>query len=97
MPAWRRHGPLSGFLLKPVELLDGRASRGARGPRGACCTPEHGQSHAGETRLALFDAFPVGDDEKSVLPAESLPLAARPPPSPAVPQAPSGPAGEVLS
>ncbi|WP_213736061.1 hypothetical protein [Bradyrhizobium sp. dw_411] len=54
--------PLSGFLMKPVELLDGPASRNVRRFRGARRTPEDSQHSANETRLALFDAFPVGDD-----------------------------------
>jgi hypothetical protein len=51
--------PLSGFLLKPVEILDGRAPRSARGSSDAHRTPEDVQNRAGESRLALFDAFPV--------------------------------------
>lgn len=55
--------PLSGFLLKPVELLDGRVFRGAHQ---AHRTPEDNQNRAAETRLALFDAFPVDDDGENV-------------------------------
>ena len=51
--------PLSGFLLRSVELLDGCASRRM---------PENSQNRAGEIRLALFAAFPVGDDEKTAPP-----------------------------
>lgn len=54
--------PLSGFLMKPVELLDRPASRSARGSRSQRRSPEDSQHPAGETRPALFDAFPVGDD-----------------------------------
>ena len=54
--------PLSGFLLKPAELLGERASCSARGARGLRRTPQDSQNSVGETRLALFDAFPVGDD-----------------------------------
>jgi hypothetical protein len=54
--------PLSGFLLKPFEIIDGRASRGARGIRGVLRTPEEIQNCAGECRLALFNAFPVSND-----------------------------------
>jgi hypothetical protein len=55
--------PLSGFLLKPSEVLDGRASRSAA-LRGALRTPEEIQNRVGEYRLALFDAFPVNNDGK---------------------------------
>lgn len=65
--------PLSGFLLKPVELFNGRASRSARNPRGAHSTPEDYQNRAGEIRLALFDAFPVDDDGKNAPPGERHP------------------------
>ena len=54
--------PLSGFLLKPVDILDGRTSRGTKGAR------SDSQHHADETRLALFDAFPVGDDGETTPP-----------------------------
>lgn len=54
--------PLSGFLLKPVEILDGRASRSAPGRRPARRAPNDIRNGAGGARLALFDAFPVGDD-----------------------------------
>lgn len=60
--------PLSGFLLRPVELLDGRASRSARPPQGARRPPEDCPSRADETRLALFDAFPVGDGGENAPP-----------------------------
>jgi len=54
--------PLSGFLLKPVECLDGRASRD---PRAASRTLEDHKNRADETRRALFEAFPVGDGGKT--------------------------------
>lgn len=62
--------PLSGFLLRPVELLDGRASRTACDTRGARAVSENSQYRASETRLALFDAFPVGDDGEIAPPGE---------------------------
>jgi hypothetical protein len=86
--------PLSGFLLKPVELLP--ASSNAHGPRGVGGTPEDSQHRAGETRLALFDAFPVGDDGENAPPGEPTPPGSTSPPSPVVASAPSGPAAEVL-
>ncbi len=89
--------PLSGFLLKPIELFNGRASCSARGRRGARGTPEDSQNCIGETRLALFDAFPVGDDgENARLEEPTLPSGTSPA-SPAVPSVPLRPAGEVLS
>lgn len=60
--------PFSGFLLKPIEVLDRRTSCSARGPWRARRSPEENQNGAGETRPALFDAFPVGDDGENVLP-----------------------------
>ncbi len=60
--------PLSGFLLKPAEILDGCVSLSVRGFRRAGRTPEDSQNHAVETRLALFDAFPVGDDGETAPP-----------------------------
>ena len=60
--------PLCGFLLKPFETFDRRASRRARGPQGAGRTPKDNQNRASETRLALFDAFPVEDDGENALP-----------------------------
>jgi hypothetical protein len=53
--------PLSGFLLKPVECLDRRAPRDPHASRKL----EDHQNHADETRLALFEAFPVGDVGKT--------------------------------
>ena len=47
--------PLSGFLLKPVEILN-------------MCALELFQNGAGESRLALFDAFPVNNDGENVPP-----------------------------
>ncbi|TXI12320.1 MAG: hypothetical protein E6Q76_01210 [Rhizobium sp.] len=44
--------PLSGFLLKPVELFDRRTER----------RPQDLGRQANEIRRALFEAFPVGDD-----------------------------------
>lgn len=46
------HQPLSGFLLKPVELFDRRTAR----------RPKNPGRQADEIRRALFEAFPVGDD-----------------------------------
>lgn len=63
--------PLSGFLLKPFEILNGRASRSVR--RDARRTPESSQNLASETRLALFDAFPVEGDGENVLPEGGQP------------------------
>ncbi len=60
--------PFSGFLLKPIEVLDRRASCSARGPWRVRRSAEENQNGAGETRLALFEAFPVGDDGENVLP-----------------------------
>jgi hypothetical protein len=51
--------PLSGFLLKPVEFLDGCASRSAL---------KIIRNGASESRLALFDAFPVRNDGEKVPP-----------------------------
>lgn len=48
--------PLSGFLLKPVELRV--ASRDAR-DIGRAHRIEENEHRAAETRLALFDAFPL--------------------------------------
>ncbi len=45
--------PLSGFLLKPVELFNARSARRS---------PQDIQNRADECRLALFDAFPVDCD-----------------------------------
>jgi hypothetical protein len=56
--------PLSGFLLKPFEILDGPASRSAHGFCDALHTPEDTKNRVGEYRLALFDAFPVKNGEK---------------------------------
>jgi hypothetical protein len=60
--------PLSGFLLKPVEILDEGASRSAPDFRDARCAPERIQNGAGESRLALFDAFPVNNDGETAPP-----------------------------
>lgn len=60
--------PLSGFLLKPVEILDGCASRSAPGFRDARRALERIQNGAGETRRALFDAFPVKNDGENTPP-----------------------------
>jgi hypothetical protein len=89
--------PLSSFLLKPVGLLDGRAIRNARNPRSVRCTPKSNQNRASETRLALFDAFPVGEDGKNAPPGGVRSSRGAPPASPAVPSAPFRAAGEVLS
>ncbi|WP_426421190.1 hypothetical protein [Bradyrhizobium genosp. A] len=53
--------PLSSFLLKPIEIQDGHAARAVGDTRGAHHTRDS-QHRADETRLALFDAFPVGQD-----------------------------------
>ncbi len=66
--------PLSGFLLKPVEIRDGRAARSGPGLWGAHRTPEDFQNRADESRRALFAAFPVKNDEEN-----SPPLGAHPP------------------
>ncbi len=58
--------PLSGFLLKPVEFQDGHASRNGFGSTRP--TPKDIQSRRGETRLALFHAFPVDDDGENAPP-----------------------------
>jgi hypothetical protein len=60
--------PLSGFLLKPVEILGGAALRNARGVQGAHAMLERIQNGAGECRPALFDAFPVNHDEENAPP-----------------------------
>jgi hypothetical protein len=60
--------PLSGFLLKPVESLNGRAPRSAPGFRDAPGALDRIQNGAGECRLALFDAFPVDNDEENAPP-----------------------------
>jgi hypothetical protein len=60
--------PLSGFLLKPVEILEGCASPGIPGFRNARRALERIQNGAGESRLALFDAFPVENDGENVPP-----------------------------
>ena len=60
--------PLSGFLLKPVEILNGGALRNARGVQDAHSVLERIQNGAGECRLALFDAFPVNHDEENAPP-----------------------------
>jgi hypothetical protein len=60
--------PLSGFLLKPFEILDGRASRSPPGLWGPLRTPEDIRNRVGESRLALFDAFPVKNDGENVPP-----------------------------
>ena len=65
--------PLSGFLLKPVEIRDGRASRSALGLWGARRTPEESRNRAGESRLALFDAFPVNNDGENTPPGGAHP------------------------
>jgi hypothetical protein len=54
--------PLSGFLLKPFELLDGHMPRGAHTSRGGSSNRQEYLSRAGETRLALLEAFPVIPD-----------------------------------
>jgi hypothetical protein len=63
--------PLSGFLLKPVEILDGRAPRSARGYDDARRTPEDIQNRARESCLALFDAFPVDLDRENAPPGRA--------------------------
>ena len=68
--------PLVGFLLKPAAMIDGRASRSADGWRDRAADDrsaiEHLQGEDGETRLALFKAFPVhGDGETAPLPGAS--------------------------
>jgi hypothetical protein len=63
--------PLSGFLLKPVQILEGRTPRSARGPDDARRTPEDIQNRAGESRLALFDAFPVDLDGENAPPGRA--------------------------
>jgi len=60
--------PLSGFLLKPVEILDGHVSRNAPGLWGAHRTLTDIQNRAGDSRLALFDAFPVSQDGENAPP-----------------------------
>jgi hypothetical protein len=65
--------PLSGFLLKPVELFNRRASCSAHNPRSTRRTPANNQSCAGETRHALFDAFPVGGDGENAPPGGVYP------------------------
>jgi len=65
--------PLSGFLLKPVELLDGRASCSAYGSLRARHTPKDRRNRAGETRLALFEAFPVDVDGENAPSRGGLP------------------------
>jgi hypothetical protein len=60
--------PLSGFLLKPVEILNGCAPRSAPDFRDARCALERIQNGAGESRLALFDAFPVNNDGENAPP-----------------------------
>jgi hypothetical protein len=60
--------PLSGFLLKPVELLNGYASSSVRGFRDARCALERTQNSEGESRRALFDAFPVNNDGENAPP-----------------------------
>ncbi len=64
--------PLSGFLLKPVELLDGVMSRNARCRQGTRRRLEDNQDYAVETRLALFDTFPVGHDGEITPPGGAL-------------------------
>jgi len=63
--------PLSGFLLKPVEMLDGRVSRNAPRLWGAHRTLKDFQNRAGESRLALFNAFPVDHDGENAPPGRA--------------------------
>jgi hypothetical protein len=57
MPTWRHPPPLSGFLRKPVEVSDGRAS-GAVFSRQV---QKKTRGRASETRIAPFEAFPVSN------------------------------------
>ena len=63
--------PLSGFLLKPVEILAGRAPRSARGAGDARRAPADIQTRAGDCRLALFYAFPVDLDGENAPPGRA--------------------------
>lgn len=65
--------PLSGFLLKPVEIRDERTSWSTSGLRSARRAPEDIENRAGEARLALFDAFPVENDGKNAPPGRAPP------------------------
>jgi hypothetical protein len=60
--------PLSGFLLKPVEILDGCASRNDPAIRDARRALERILNGAGESRRALLDAFPVKNDGENAPP-----------------------------
>jgi hypothetical protein len=65
--------PLCGFLLNPVEILDRRASRSAPCIRGARHALEDIEIHADQSRLALFEAFPVNNDGENASPGGVLP------------------------
>jgi hypothetical protein len=58
--------PLCGFLLKPVEAFV--ASRSAPGLRAARRALEDSEIHADQSRLALFQAFPVNNDGENAPP-----------------------------
>jgi hypothetical protein len=49
--------PLSGFLLKPVELSEGRMPGGVPSRQ----MPKEIQEREGETRLALLEALPINN------------------------------------
>jgi hypothetical protein len=57
--------PLSGFLLKPVEILNCGALRNAPNVRDVRSVLERIDNGAGECRLALFDAFPSTTTRKT--------------------------------
>lgn len=65
--------PLSGFLLKPFEIVDGHRFTGAHHSPARPWTPEDDLNRASETRLALLDAFPVEDDRENPLPEGTPP------------------------
>ncbi len=57
----RLHRPLSGFLLKPVEVVGQHSLHMSAAHRRSLRSAVEVRNHPSETHLALFDAFPIDE------------------------------------